>query len=684
MESPRRNSDSSALTDVSFNDDMSAASASPETQTKTSQENDSSPQTFTSPSLSDYLLSLELQVVLEDEELEDEKKDVVEFTILEYFQADEIDFSQLLVKIYGMDDKKALQQIMESDENKLTAIHHAAQHTAITDTLFRELLRIVEKTEESRQIFSRRTTAGDTILHLLAEEHILLTIARFPGAVLAKNKLGHQPIHSAQLLEQDGTSPSEIRDNNPLICAVLVHAEKCLLAAEQGDCRGTDALNEMCPYYDMIELCRRRNWSGVNERLRDKNLHITDLFKSDSTTYNCLHHAVWGHAPFLTIEKMIEVGKIPEDEGGDILLKTITSNGRTALHLACMVSDDVLLIKHLIRLFPNPLVDMDHKKAGQPLKLAKKCYTNRHNHKRIVEIVQKATDAMEEGDYDTIRELCPLSGLLELVFRKDWKACTFFINDNTTDNGSDSYLKDECLRKDDVGYNCLHYLVKYRGPTNLIRQIIKTSKTWIAQIRFDPGVFNPPMLSITTTGGFTPLHVAALYAIHPIVFKTLVLEYPLALAMRSIPFQPDPGLEDQRLTPYELFLTTTRPRINADEIGEVLKNCTEAFKEGNGQRLHTLCVPPSMMDEVRQGLPKTPRPLTVKDYQTKLASTTKELDQLKTKFDEVTRCCVCWVKEREVIFKGCFHRCCCTKCAQKLSKCPLCRTKIKGKIKSIG
>lgn len=111
MESPRRNPDSSALTDVSFNDDMSAASASPETQTKTSQENDSSPQTITSPSLSDYLLSLELQVVLEDEELEDEKKDVVEFTILEYFQADEIDFSQLLVKIYGMDDKKALQQV---------------------------------------------------------------------------------------------------------------------------------------------------------------------------------------------------------------------------------------------------------------------------------------------------------------------------------------------------------------------------------------------------------------------------------------------------------------------------------------------------------------------------------------------------------------------------------------------
>ena len=100
-----------------------------------------------------------------------------------------------------------------------------------------------------------------------------------------------------------------------------MHAEKCLLAAEQGDSRGTDALNEMCPYYDMIELCRRRNWSGVNERLRDKKLHIADLFKSDSTTYNCLHHAVWGHAPFITIEKMIEVGKIPEDEGGDILLK---------------------------------------------------------------------------------------------------------------------------------------------------------------------------------------------------------------------------------------------------------------------------------------------------------------------------------------------------------------------------
>ncbi|GMH69851.1 hypothetical protein TrST_g4707 [Triparma strigata] len=692
--SPRRDSDSSALTDVSFSDDSVASSASPEVKL----------QDAADPT------SLELEVVVEDEDLLDDKKKEAanELTILECFQAEETDEHELLMRIYAMDDAKALEQILEKDENGMCAIHHAAQTTSITDTLFREMLRIVEATEESRKIFEQVTPAGDTILHLLAEEsnkpeHVLLVIARNPKAVLMTNKLGHRPIHSAHLLEQDGTKPSEIRDENPLICAILEHAEKCLQATAEGDPRGKEALDEMCPMCDSIELCRRRDWQGIDAVLSDVNLsesankqRANDLFKFDSTTFNCLHHAVWGHAPFAIIEKIVELGKA----GGEEIVRSCTSGGRTALHLACMASDDVLLVKHLIRLYPDPLLDESDRGAGRPFDLAKKCYTNRYNHKRIVEIVHRATLALQQEDYDALRQLCPVPGLCELCLRCDWASALAFVTVNAEKDPR--YLRSEIIRKDDTGWNCLHYLLRYRGPSELLCKIIKSvhsSQGW-TQEDDDPAVFNPPILSITTPSGFAPLHIAALYAMHCSILKILILEYPMALALKTktnslelmkaeiVEIMKDTNKvsrppPDCFQTPLQIFEESLKPRIHADEIQSLLRSATSAYLDGSLQELHNLCAPPPRPEPKVKGK-RLPATLTMKDYQTQLAAVTLQLDSLKTRHDEVTRCCVCWTEERSVVFLSCGHRCCCAKCGDKVNKCPLCRVKIKKKIKSIG
>ena len=63
--------------------------------------------------------SLELEVVVEDEDLLDDKKKEAanELTILECFQAEETDEHELLMRIYAMDDAKALEQILEKVRN---------------------------------------------------------------------------------------------------------------------------------------------------------------------------------------------------------------------------------------------------------------------------------------------------------------------------------------------------------------------------------------------------------------------------------------------------------------------------------------------------------------------------------------------------------------------------------------
>ncbi|CAB3366176.1 Hypothetical predicted protein [Cloeon dipterum] len=43
-------------------------------------------------------------------------------------------------------------------------------------------------------------------------------------------------------------------------------------------------------------------------------------------------------------------------------------------------------------------------------------------------------------------------------------------------------------------------------------------------------------------------------------------------------------------------------------------------------------------------------------------------------------CCICFEEARDVAFNPCGHAVCCKKCAQKLSKCPICLKKIVNKI----
>ena len=43
-------------------------------------------------------------------------------------------------------------------------------------------------------------------------------------------------------------------------------------------------------------------------------------------------------------------------------------------------------------------------------------------------------------------------------------------------------------------------------------------------------------------------------------------------------------------------------------------------------------------------------------------------------------CKVCYENPLEVIFLPCKHVCCCKECSDKVSNCPMCRTRIRAKL----
>ena len=43
-------------------------------------------------------------------------------------------------------------------------------------------------------------------------------------------------------------------------------------------------------------------------------------------------------------------------------------------------------------------------------------------------------------------------------------------------------------------------------------------------------------------------------------------------------------------------------------------------------------------------------------------------------------CKLCYENPVEVMFHPCRHVCCCNKCSDKVSNCPMCRARIRGKL----
>ena len=56
-------------------------------------------------------------------------------------------------------------------------------------------------------------------------------------------------------------------------------------------------------------------------------------------------------------------------------------------------------------------------------------------------------------------------------------------------------------------------------------------------------------------------------------------------------------------------------------------------------------------------------------------------EQERRKGEENQDCCICLENKKDVVFNPCGHYVCCTQCSSSLNICPLCRTKIDGKIK---
>ena len=105
----------------------------------------------------------------------------------------------------------------------------------------------------------------------------------------------------------------------------------------------------------------------------------SEIFKAEESTFNCLHHAVWSRAPLEIVELILDMGSegLHQD---DAIVKKAINNGRTALHLACIASESIEIIKILILAFPDPLDD----RPQSSLDLVNQSFRKRKNYSQIL------------------------------------------------------------------------------------------------------------------------------------------------------------------------------------------------------------------------------------------------------------------------------------------------------------
>lgn len=97
------------------------------------------------------------------------------------------------------------------------------------------------------------------------------------------------------------------------------------------------------------------------------------------------------------------------------------------------------------------------------------------------------------------------------------------------------------------------------------------------------------------------------------------------------------------------------------------------------------CVASTSVSTMGMGNPMFPDPKTFSDLTVdvlvKLQKATAEYASLVEKeLKDRTMCVVCFSELKEVIFYPCRHKCACVRCAEQLTDCPICRSKISERI----
>jgi predicted RNA-binding protein with RPS1 domain len=70
-----------------------------------------------------------------------------------------------------------------------------------------------------------------------------------------------------------------------------------------------------------------------------------------------------------------------------------------------------------------------------------------------------------------------------------------------------------------------------------------------------------------------------------------------------------------------------------------------------------------------------------KDIKKKAKTLSEELieDHVRDTFVNI-HCCICFVKRRKTLLMPCKHLALCKECSRKISECPMCRSRVEGKI----
>jgi hypothetical protein len=67
-----------------------------------------------------------------------------------------------------------------------------------------------------------------------------------------------------------------------------------------------------------------------------------------------------------------------------------------------------------------------------------------------------------------------------------------------------------------------------------------------------------------------------------------------------------------------------------------------------------------------------------KDFERQTRKKRRESEEdIDSDEDDKTQCVICMYESREVLFVPCGHVCSCTKCAEDIETCPMCRATIK-------
>ena len=246
------------------------------------------------------------------------------------------------------------------------------------------------------------------------------------------------------------------------------------------------------------------------------------------------------------------------------------------------------------------------------------------------------------------------------------------------------FMHDEVYRRDENGFTPVHWIIQRRAPVTLLNLVIKKCDDWLHVHR--PAKYHPHILSLKDNRGYTCLHFAALFCDNLDVMRRLIRKYPLALNIKA-GFDVE-SFDMSEFTPLEIFKAIKRPELKTSKAAALLKVLTlgtNAVQSGDASLLFVSSAPPPTAESFRRAsIAKNRPPPSVNSLLEKLKDVSEKLEEAQKELDAERRCCICWSNDKSVIFKPCMHRACCATCSSKVSRCPLCRVRIKGRIHIVG